>query len=142
MPLFLVGLWIGAIAFHFYRRPLVFKTLSADQTRNFLRALFPRFFKFGLGCGIVLILALIVAGTRLGWSGLLLGLLGTAGVMVALEAYSLWLIPGINAAREAGDAQARRFKVLHGLSVLLTLVILLLGLGVLGTLGAYGVSPS
>ncbi|NJN47174.1 MAG: DUF4149 domain-containing protein [Candidatus Competibacteraceae bacterium] len=134
-----VGLWIGAIVFHsFIVAPLVFKNLETEQARNFLRALFPRFFKFGLGCGIVLVLALILAGTGLGWSALLLGLLGTAVVMTGLEAYSLWLVPSINAARDAGDAGAKQFKFLHRLSVLLTLAILLMGLGVLGILGAYG----
>jgi hypothetical protein len=134
-----VGLWIGAIVFHsFIVAPLVFKTLETGQARVFLRALFPRFFKLGLGCGIVLILALIVAGAGLGWPNLLLGLLGTACVMAFLEAYALWLVPRINAARDAGDAGARQFKSLHGLSVLLTLAILLLGLGVAGILGAYG----
>ncbi|MEE4378172.1 MAG: DUF4149 domain-containing protein [Candidatus Competibacteraceae bacterium] len=133
------GLWTGAITFHsFIVAPLVFKNLETDQARVFLRALFPRFFKFGLGCGIVLVLALVMTGSGLGWSAVLLGLLGTAVVMTGLEAYSLWLIPSINAARDAGDAGAKRFKFLHGLSVLLTLAILLLGLGVLITLGAYG----
>jgi len=133
------GLWAGAIVFHsFIVAPLVFKNLDTDQAQIFLRALFPLFFKFGLGCGAVLIIALIVAGTGLGWSALLLAVLITSVVMTVLEAYSLWLVPSINTARDAGDAGAKRFRLLHGLSVVLTLVILLLGLGVLGILGAYG----
>jgi hypothetical protein len=50
--------------------------------------------------------------------------------MLILEAASLWMVPAINAARDAGAAGKARFDRLHRVSVLFTVVILILGIGV------------
>ena len=122
------AVWVGAIVFQsFIVAPLVFRRLEAAQAQTFLRAVFPRFFRLGLVCGVLMLAGLAAAGDgiRPTW------LLAAAAVMTATAAWSLVLIPSINAARDAGAAGATRFRRLHGLSVGLTLLNLALGVAVL-----------
>lgn len=122
------AIWVGAIVFQsFFVAPVLFRHVEGPVASRFLRALFPKFYWLGLGCGAVMlvgILALAPAGR----------LLAAAGLMVAAEALSLWLVPRINAARDTGAAGAALFRRLHALSVGLTLLVLALGLWVLATL--------
>ncbi|MEM9072286.1 MAG: DUF4149 domain-containing protein [Myxococcota bacterium] len=131
----LVGTWIGAIIFHSaVVAPTVFRGLDEEAARSFLRTLFPKFFKLGLVCGTLTVVAAAVALAAGSDNALLL--LGTAAGMTLLEGVSLAMIPAINAARDAGPAGAARFARLHKINVLLTVVILIVGLVVLYRLGA------
>lgn len=128
------GTWIGAIVFQSaVVAPTVFVDLDEPTARVFLRRLFPRFFKLGLVCGALMLagLALLGFGTP---KALPIAALTIA--MLVLEAASLWMVPAINAARDAGAAGKARFDRLHRLSVLFTVVILFLGVGVLALVSA------
>jgi O-antigen/teichoic acid export membrane protein len=52
-------------------------------------------------------------------------------VMLIFQAISLSLVPLINAARDSGAVGEKRFRRLHRLSVLLTVLVLLLSLVVI-----------
>ncbi len=135
------GVWIGAIVFQAaIVAPLVFRVLDEPGARVLLRGLFPRFFRLGIVCGIGY---LVGAGLLLATAGrdLLLMLFFAAGaLMLAMQIVALALVPAINAARDAGPAGDTAFRRLHGLSVIMTVAILLIGIGVLAAWGTYGAS--
>lgn len=127
------AVWVGAIVFQaFFVAPAVFREVDEAGAGRFLRAIFPRFFKLGLACGVVMIASLGAAGAGAGPA------LAAAVVMTAAAGLSLFLVPRINAARDAGPPAADRFRRLHGASVALTLLVLGLGLVVLVILGRGG----
>ncbi len=112
------GVLLGAIVFlSAVLAPVVFQTLDAPAASRLLRAVFPRYYRLGLVCaGAALVAALGLALRAPGTApGLLVALL--AGATAAM-AYSLWLVPRINAARDAEDST--RFRALHRRSVALS----------------------
>ncbi len=111
--------------------PTVFHRLGNPQAGRLVRALFPRFYLLGMLCGLVLLLGVGTIGISQGWLAQTKWLLSAAVFMTALQLFSLWLVPHISAARDAGIAGQIRFQRLHGLSVLLTILVLVLGVGVL-----------
>ena len=116
----LAGALLAALAFgaggfvSFVLAPMVFRVLEPAEASRFLRAMFPRYYAFLLGCGLGL------AATGLARPSLLPAAVGLAGI----AAGSLALVPRINAARDAGPAGAARFRRLHGLSVAINLAML------------------
>ena len=131
------GTWVGAIVFQTaVVAPAVFVDLDEAAARSFLRTLFPRFYRLGLLCGALMFAGLLWIGAVAGWTTTVVILIVATSVMVILEAISLGMVSHINAARDAGEAGRARFLRLHGLSVLLTVVILLLGIGVLAIVAA------
>lgn len=138
LAVFLVAaaLWAGAIVFQSaVVAPRVFRNLDEAAARAFLRDLFPGFYRFGLGCGVVMALSLAGIALVSGWSGTLRALAVMTACMVILEYVSLRLVPAINAARDAGDEGAARFERLHRLSVSMTVVVLLIGLAAIALIG-------
>ena len=130
------AVWVGAIVFHSaIVAPSVFATLDAARASALLRTLFPRFFRLGLVCGGIMAVALLLQAGLSVWTPALTMLAVLTVSMSALEGLSLWLVPKINAARDAGAAGTARFASLHRLSVLLTVAILLLGVAVLAIVG-------
>jgi hypothetical protein len=128
------GAWIGAIVFQSaVVAPTVFVDLDESAARVFLRRLFPRFFKLGLVCGALMLAGLALVGFD---APNALPIAALTVAMLVLEAASLWMVPAINAARDAGEAGKARFDRLHRLSVLFTVVILLLGIGVIALVSA------
>ena len=131
------AIWVGAIVFQsFFVAPVLFRQVSGADASRVLRALFPRFYWLGLGCGAAMLAGVLAAGQVGGGAG---WLLPAAVAMLLAEALSLWLVPRINAARDAGKAGAGRFRTLHALSFALTLAVLLLGIAILVAL-ARGIS--
>lgn len=128
------GTWIGAIVFQSaVVAPTIFVDLDESAARVVLRRLFPRFFKLGLICGVLMLVGLALAGIDT-QSRRLIAALTTA--MLVLEAASLRMVPAINAARDEGAAGKARFDRLHRLSVLFTVLILLLGIVVIALVSA------
>lgn len=122
------GIWAGAIVFQSaVVAPAVFTVLDESQARGFLRMLFPRLFRLGLACGVVMATALAITSVSSRGSDLLTTLALVTAIMLIFQAISLSLVPLINAARDAGESGAARFKRLHRLSVSLTVFVLLLG---------------
>jgi hypothetical protein len=114
------GAWSGAIVFQSALvAPAVFGELDGDAARRVLRRLFPRFFVLGIGLTVFALLAaafLPTDGAVRRWTIVVL-----VAMLVAIGG-SLALVPAINAAGDTGAR--RRFAVLHGASVILTLVSL------------------
>ena len=107
--------------------PTTFKALGENETRRFLRTLFPRFYVFGA------VLATLASIFAMGNS------LMTAGIIITIAFGFVWsrqsLMPKINAARDAQTAghegAEARFKRLHSLSVRIFLIQALVIIGLL-----------
>ena len=106
----------GMTLFAFGFAPFLFSALPADTTRAVIRRAFPHFYLF-----------VIVTAAAAG----LTAFAGDALVAVALTAVLARqiLMPAINRATDHGEQ--RRFARLHGASVVLTLVHIVLSGGVL-----------
>jgi uncharacterized membrane protein len=130
------GIWTGAIVFQSaVVAPAVFAAVDETQARRFLRTLFPRFFRLGLGCGVIMATTLAIMTVNSRGSDLLTVLAVITATMLIFQAICLSLVPLINAARDAGDAGAARFRKLHRLSVILTVFVLLLGIAAIAVIG-------
>lgn len=130
------GVWVGAIVFQsVIVAPAVFAQLDKSQASRFLRTLFPRFFRLGLACGIVMATALAIRSITGPGSDSLTTLAVLTAIMLIFGAISLSLVPLINSARDAGEAGAGRFRTLHRLSVVFTVLVLLLGVASIATIG-------
>lgn len=93
--------------------PAVFRNLPADHAGTFLRALFPCYYD------ALAVVSILAASLCLGtWPGAVL-----AAVALLFVLARFWLMPKINAARDARDDKdaARRFRLLHSLSVAINL---------------------
>jgi hypothetical protein len=127
------GLFGSMLFFAVVTAPTVFKALPEDQAGRFLRELFPRYYTWGM---IVSFLA-AVACVFLDRMDLVL----TTLVFVLFVLARQVLMPRINTSRDAalaGDkAAARRFLRLHGLSVLINLVQMIILLAVFAHVGLY-----
>ena len=97
--------------------PSVFKYLDQSQTRDLLRAIFPKFFLF------ILILASL---------SLMVGILNNvkfdiqiiiASLTVALSILCYIIIPSTNEAKDKNNQ--KKFKFLHNVSVISTVIILI-----------------
>ena len=97
--------------------PTIFKTLEMEPAGKLLRALFPKFFRLLTVLGILTMVSLFMAEDTC-WVGYLLG-----SLTVACPILCALLVPATNRATDAGDKG--RFKFLHTVSVVLTLVVLL-----------------
>ena len=100
--------------------PSVFKYLDQSQTRDLLRAIFPKFFLF------ILILASL---------SLIVGILNNvkfdiqiiiASLTVALSILCYIIIPSTNEAKDKNNQ--KKFKFLHNVSVISTIIILITNL--------------
>ena len=127
--------WVGAILFFsFGVAPIIFRVLGAESAAKFVRALFPRYYAWGVGATAIALPALVcgpltypeLRGKSVGVQAILI----VAGLLIMLYCGNS-LTPAINAARDAGPEQAARFDRLHKRSVQLNGVALLLGLGLL-----------
>jgi len=125
--LLVATLFGGMMIYSFGFAPMVFSALPADQAGRFIRAAFPWYYLF-------VVLTAGLGGAILSpWNS------PSGGLMIAIVIIGLYarqvLMPRINAARDGqlqGDAVAKRsFGRLHGLSVALNLVQLILAAYVL-----------
>lgn len=126
---------VGSILFlSFAVAPLIFKVLGAESAAVFVRALFPRYYQWGAISGAVALpsavaVPLCFPELRGPWVGV------QALVLIAATLTMLYagnaLTPAINAARDAGPSGQARFERLHGRSVWLNALVLLMGLGLL-----------
>lgn len=127
------GLFGSMLFFAVVTAPTIFKALPEDQAGKFLRALFPRYYTWGM---VVSFLAAAVCAF-LDRTDLIL----TAVVFVLFVLSRQVLMPQINTSRDAaltGDKKAaKRFLRLHGLSVLVNLVQMIILLAVFAHVGLY-----
>jgi len=112
------GVIVGVIIFHtIYVTRTVFHNLDEENTKIFLRAIFPKFFLLlnFLGFAFLLVGGYINPGLNE------IFFMGCSNTVLPAIAY--FLIPITNRAKDEG--QESKFKTLHSISVLLTLVLLL-----------------
>ena len=100
--------------------PSVFKYLDQNQTRDLLRAIFPKFFLFILFLGILSLIAGLINQIKI--DGQII--IGTITVMLSLLCYLI--IPATNEAKDKNNQ--KRFKLLHKVSVISTVIILVTNL--------------
>ncbi len=114
------GLICGVILFQTaIIAPSVFKILKPENAGPFLRSIFPKLFMF-------------VA--FLSSAGLILSLISDSVITIYVYAFSLifmticyYIVPMTNQARDSGDD--KRFRNLHTISVVLTMLVLISNLG-------------
>ena len=100
--------------------PSVFKYLDQNQTRDLLRAIFPKFFLFILFLGILSLITGLINQMQIDVQIII----GTITVMLSLLCY--FIIPATNEAKDKNNQ--KRFKLLHKVSVISTVIILVTNL--------------
>jgi uncharacterized membrane protein len=136
VPCVVVSLWLGAMAFFaFIVAPAAFGTLEREQAGRLVSAVFPRYYAFSAGLGVIAVAAclarpLAAGGRARDWLPL-----GLALSMLCLTLYA-WMVilPAAHAAREAAkqagavaSAEAARFARLHRVSSLLNGLVMIAG---------------
>ena len=130
--LFALTSWVGSILFFsFAVAPIIFKVLGAESGATFVRALFPRYYAWGVISSAVALAALVCG--PLSYPELRGPMIGAQATLILISfAIMLYcgntLTPAINAARDEGPESAGRFDRLHKRSVNLNVVVLLIGL--------------
>ncbi len=130
--LFSLTAWLGSVLFFsFGVAPVIFKSLGAEAGGRFVRALFPRYYAWGVVSSAVSLPAFLGAPLSFpefkGWWVGIQALLIIACTLIFLYCGNS-LTPAINAARDAGPPGADRFNRLHKRSVRLNAVVLLIGI--------------
>ena len=118
------GLLLGVmVSFIVVTSPTVFKTLDEENSRNFLRFIFPRLFIFCFVISTLMSLFFALAGFSF-------GLLAGLAMAVSFLINTYLLTPKINKMKDlmlAGHSEAKnKFKKLHFSSVLLYLINMVL----------------
>ena len=100
--------------------PIVFKYLDQNQTRDLLRAIFPKFFLYIIFLGTLSLIISLVNQIKI--DGQII--IGTITVMLSLLCYLI--IPATNEAKDKNNQ--KKFKLLHKISVISTVIILVTNL--------------
>ena len=100
--------------------PSVFKYLDQNQTRDLLRAIFPKFFLYIIFLGTLSLIVSLINQIKI--DGQII--IGTITVMLSLLCYLI--IPATNEAKDKNNQ--KRFKLLHKVSVISTVIILVTNL--------------
>ena len=124
------AVWGGMVFFACVYAPLIFTKLEPDTAGRFIRQVFPVYY-LAMGITSAVAAAALALGTTHGPRDIAAMACVCAGFWMARQ----WLMPTINRTRDSylsGDANAdRKFKRLHGLSVLINTVQLVAVLVVL-----------
>ena len=124
-----VAFWVGGVAiFSFVLTPIIFKVYDRDVAGKIVGALFPAYFRWGLGCGLIGFLTLILFRGRNFIPSLVIII-----VMLSLTSFGAFYIEPKAAAlkREIPsfvttpkDHPLRReFSRLHGISAVCNLIV-------------------
>ena len=115
------GLIVGVIIFQsLIIAPTVFKVLEVDKAGIFLRKVFPRFFILIMVCSALMLILVALSGS----SDKTRFILPAANLVFSGVSYLV--IPATNRARD--DGEERKFKILHSITVVLTLLMLMLNI--------------
>jgi membrane associated rhomboid family serine protease len=126
-----VSMLLGAMLFFpSVVAPVVFTSLPDAQAGAFLRSMFPRYYSFMIALSLIATLLFLVANDEAAYRAAVVCLFVGVSTLWVRQ----WLLPRINAARDAqlaGDTEAgRRFDRDHKLSVGINLLQLALLAGV------------
>ena len=100
--------------------PSVFKYLDQNQTRDLLRAIFPKFFFFILLLASISLVVGVINNVMFDFQTMI------AVITVLLSSLCYMIIPSTNEAKDKNNQ--KRFKFLHNLSVISTVIIFLTNL--------------
>ncbi|EFW92457.1 hypothetical protein ZOD2009_09118 [Haladaptatus paucihalophilus DX253] len=113
-----LGIWLGSIVFFsFIGAPTTFDVLD-DDAGQVVNAIFPKYYQFGLGLGVVAFGAAVVGTAMDAFDGI--GVAALALVGVVFTGYARWvLIPKMEAVGDDAFAQYHKQSVvLNGLTML------------------------
>ena len=117
----LSGFVSGIIIFQsFLAAPIVFSFLEKDQSRIFIRKIFPRIFILLTCIGF----AMLIVNLCFGNDSNIYAYIGTITFILPLACFLM--IPATNNATDGNNKS--RFQLLHRLSVIFTLIVLLVNL--------------
>ena len=121
LKLILSGIICGIILFQTsVIAPSVFKYLDQNQIRDLLRAIFPKFFLFILILTSLSLVASILDNIKFDIQTII------ASLTLVLSILCYVIIPSTNEAKDKNDQN--KFKFLHNLSVISTVIILITNL--------------
>ncbi len=121
IKLLISGVIIGTILFQTtLSAPIVFKFLNPDQSKIYIRKIFPKIFSliFLLGVGFLSLHFLAIDQPSVS--------LISAVTTVSFSTVCYLMIPATNKARDEGND--KKFKLLHRLSVILTMIVFFLNI--------------
>ena len=112
------GATVGLILFQtIVIAPTFFKTLEIENSRKLLRIIFPKFFIFIVLINLTSIFISVIGGINY-------KTISTLAAITLIATLCYFLIPATN--KSSDDNNKKKFKLLHSLSVISTLIILLL----------------
>ena len=112
------GATVGLILFQtIVIAPTFFKTLEIENSRKLLRIIFPKFFIFIVVINLASIFISVIWGINY-------KTISTLAAITLIATLCYFLIPATN--KSSDDNNKKKFKLLHSLSVISTLIILLL----------------
>ena len=121
LKLMISGIICGIILFQTsVIAPYAFKYLDQNQTRDLLRAIFPKFFLFILILTSLSLVASILDNIKFDIQTII------ASLTLVLSILCYVIIPSTNEAKDKNDQN--KFKFLHNLSVISTVIILITNL--------------
>ena len=114
------GIIIGIIFFQTaLAAPIVFNNLNKEQSRIYIRNIFPKIFKTNMSLSIVFLVLNFIFLTN--ETSTFIG-----SITFILSLICLLLIPATNYATDSGDK--KKFKILHSASVIMTVVVLIINI--------------
>ena len=112
------GATVGLILFQtIVIAPTFFKTLEIENSRKLLRIIFPKFFIFIVLINLTSIFISVIGGINY-------KTISTLAAIILIATLCYFLIPATNKSSDGNNK--KKFKLLHSLSVISTLIILLL----------------
>jgi uncharacterized membrane protein len=126
IELLAIVLWLGsALFFTLLAAPALFRALGKEAAGAAVRAIFPNYYRLGLGCALVLAGVQAARGILWTWAGMTTPAFVLFLVLALAPAHGLFgLMPSLARARAAGATD--RFRQLHRRSMLLNAAVLTL----------------
>ena len=114
------GIIIGIIFFQTaLAAPIVFNNLNKEQSRIYIRNIFPKIFKTNMSFSLVFLVLNFIFLTN--ETSTFIG-----SITFILSLICLLLIPATNYATDSGDK--KKFKLLHSASVIMTVAVLIINI--------------
>jgi hypothetical protein len=128
--------WVGSIFFFsFFVAPVVFKNMDREKAGELVGIIFPQYYMIGYVCGVLILVALLLAGSEtvgLKWCAWGVMMLGTGSAGLAVNPRAKLLKEKLKEASESEKSDLEtRFKTLHSLSVKLNATVLFAGIWLL-----------
>ena len=121
LQILLSGFIIGIIIFQSaIAAPIVFSSLKPDQSRIFIRSVFPKIFRLLYCIGLIMIILNLLFDLNSQIQ------LVVASINFILPLICALMVPATNNATDSNNT--KKFKLLHLLSVILTMIVLVVNI--------------